>query len=184
MISTPIASPPTPPMARPRCWNGWSTSKGSHPTSRSSTSPAGRTGPSPEPTSSYDPAADLYRCPGGQELKQYRRAFRADHPETPPDDTYRYRASKMDGDGCALKPGCCPNGPARKVTRSIHEAASDVARVIAKTDAYVTSRRERKKVEMLFATPSASSGWIACDFAVPAARETSSSSLQPPRTCE
>jgi len=99
----------------------------------------------------YDRAADLYRCPGGKELKQYRRAFRADHPDTPPDDTYRYRASKIDCDACALKPKCCPNGPARKVTRSIHEDARDVARDIARTDAYVTSRRERKKVEMLFA---------------------------------
>ena len=99
----------------------------------------------------YDPAADLYRCPGGKELKQYRRAFRADHPDTPLDDTYRYRASKIDCDACALKLNCCPKGPARKVTRSIHEAARDVARDIARTDAYVTSRRERKKVEMLFA---------------------------------
>ena len=99
----------------------------------------------------YDPAADLYRCPGDKELKQYRRAFRADHPETPPDDTYRYRASKIDCDACALKPNCCPNTPARKVTCSIHEGARDVARDIARTDAYVTSRRERKKVEMLFA---------------------------------
>lgn len=40
---------------------------------------------------------------------------------------------------------------ARKVPRSIHEAARDKARDIAKTDAYLTSRRERKKVEMLFA---------------------------------
>jgi len=37
------------------------------------------------------------------------------------------------------------------VPRSIHEAARDKARDIAKTDAYLTSRRERKKVEMLFA---------------------------------
>lgn len=37
------------------------------------------------------------------------------------------------------------------MTRSIYEAARDFARDIAKTDAYVTSRRERKKVEMLFA---------------------------------
>jgi transposase len=99
----------------------------------------------------YDPASDLYRCPGGKELRQYRRAFRADHPDTPQDDTYRYRASKMDCDTCALKSRCCPNTPARKVTRSIHEAARDVARDIARTDAYVVSRRERKKVEMLFA---------------------------------
>ncbi len=99
----------------------------------------------------YDHAADLYRCPGGKELRQYRRAFRADHPDVPLDDTYRYRASKADCDACALKPRCCPNMPARKVTRSIHEGARDFARDIAKTDAYVTSRRERKKVEMLFA---------------------------------
>ena len=50
-----------------------------------------------------------------------------------------------------MKPRCCPNAPARKVMRSIHEAARDKARAIAKTEAYVVSRRERKKVEMLFA---------------------------------
>ena len=99
----------------------------------------------------YDPAADLYRCPGGKELKQHRRAFRIDHPDVPPDDTYRYRASKTDCDACDLKSRCSPNTPARKVTRSIYEGARDFAREIAKTDAYVTSRRERKKVEMLFA---------------------------------
>ena len=99
----------------------------------------------------YDLAADLYRCPGGKELKQHRRAFRIDHPDVPPDDTYRYRASKADCDACNLKSRCSPNTPARKVTRSIYEGARDLAREIAKTDAYVTSRRERKKVEMLFA---------------------------------
>ena len=63
----------------------------------------------------------------------------------------RYRASKLDCDACALKPRCCPNAPARKILRSIHEGARDMARDIATTDAYVTSRRQRKKVEMLFA---------------------------------
>ena len=64
--------------------------------------------------------------------------------------TVLYRASKLDCAACALKPRCCPNTPARKVPRSIHEAARDKARAIAKTEAYVVSRRERKKVEMLF----------------------------------
>ena len=50
-----------------------------------------------------------------------------------------------------MKPRCCPNTPARKIPRSIHEGARDLAREIATTEAYVTSRRERKKVEMLFA---------------------------------
>lgn len=100
---------------------------------------------------SYDHAADLYRCPAGKELKQHRRPLRVDHPDVPPDDTYRYRASKSDCDACLLKPRCCPGTPVRKVTRSIYEGARDFARDIAKTDAYVTSRRQRKKVEMLFA---------------------------------
>ena len=63
----------------------------------------------------------------------------------------RYRASKHDCDACSLKPRCCPNTPARKIPRSIHEGARDMARAIATTDEYVTSRRQRKKVEMLFA---------------------------------
>ena len=41
--------------------------------------------------------------------------------------------------------------PARKIARSIHEAARDRARAIAKTEAYAVSHRERKKVAMLFA---------------------------------
>jgi class 3 adenylate cyclase len=51
----------------------------------------------------------------------------------------------------ALKTKCCPNALARKVPRSVYEAARDKARAIAKTDAYAVSHRERKKVEMLFA---------------------------------
>jgi hypothetical protein len=67
------------------------------------------------------------------------------------DGMMRYRASKLDCQGCSLKPQCCPNTPARKIPRSIHEGARDMARDIGATDAYVTSRRARKKVEMLFA---------------------------------
>ena len=40
---------------------------------------------------------------------------------------------------------------ARKIARSVHEAARDKARAIAETEAYAVSRRERKKVERLFA---------------------------------
>ena len=41
--------------------------------------------------------------------------------------------------------------PARRAKRDVHEAARDVARALAKTPAYAQSRRDRKKVEMLFA---------------------------------
>ena len=65
--------------------------------------------------------------------------------------TLLYRASKIDCDGCALKPRCCPKEVARKVPRSIHEGARDMARAIAKSWEGRVSRRLRKKVEMLFA---------------------------------
>lgn len=41
--------------------------------------------------------------------------------------------------------------PFRKIVRSIHEDARELDRALANTDAYTQSRRDRKKVEMLFA---------------------------------
>jgi transposase len=100
---------------------------------------------------SYDHRADVYTCPGGKELRQYRYPGRAAKATPPIDGLYRYRSAKTDCDACALKPQCCPTQPQRKLLRSIHEGARDLARAIAKTEAYQTSRRQRKKVEMLFA---------------------------------
>jgi transposase len=99
----------------------------------------------------YDQDADAYVCPSGKTLRKYRRPFATPRIGVTKDNTMLYRASKFDCDACALKAQCCPNAPARKVPRSIHEAARDTARAIAKTEAYIVSRRERKKVEMLFA---------------------------------
>jgi hypothetical protein len=62
-----------------------------------------------------------------------------------------YSASKFDCSPCPLKQRCCPNAPARKIAHSILESARDVARHIAGTDAYKQSRKNRKKVEILFA---------------------------------
>ncbi len=99
----------------------------------------------------YDHGRDLYICPGGKELRQRQRTYRMPRAFVDENGLLRYRASKRDCDDCALKPRCCPNAPARKILRSIHEGARDLARDIAKTEAYKTSRRQRKKVEMLFA---------------------------------
>ena len=46
---------------------------------------------------------------------------------------------------------CCPNTTHRKIVRSIYESTRDVARRIAKADAFRQSGRQRKKVETLFA---------------------------------
>ncbi|TFI59653.1 DDE transposase [Sphingomonas parva] len=99
----------------------------------------------------YDHKRDLYICPGGKQLMHYRRAFSTPRSGVDEHGLMRYRASVADCGSCALKARCCPTQPQRKVLRSIHEGARDMARDIALTDAYLTSRRERKKVEMLFA---------------------------------
>ena len=74
---------------------------------------------------------------------------RGDASEPTPDATnaterYATRVTALSG-GCTVKL-CETNG-----SRHIHEAARDVARAIAKTAAYEQTRRDRKKVEMLFA---------------------------------
>jgi transposase len=92
----------------------------------------------------YDPAGDVYVCPGDKTLTT--TGTRVNDGAT-----LLYRASKIDCDGCALKPRCCPKEVARKVPRSIHEGARDMARAIAKSWEGRVSRRLRKKVEMLFA---------------------------------
>jgi hypothetical protein len=67
------------------------------------------------------------------------------------ENTRLYRASKTDCAACAFKANCCPGQAARKVPRSVHEAAREVVRGLANSPEYVQSRRERKKIEMLFA---------------------------------
>src|SRR6266480_5114671 len=52
---------------------------------------------------------------------------------------------------CPLKARCCPKAPERKIPRSIHEDARDAARALVGTEAFEQSRRDRKRVEMLFA---------------------------------
>jgi hypothetical protein len=66
-------------------------------------------------------------------------------------ETLRYLASTFDCRGCPLKAHCCPKAPFRRIPRSIYEEARDVARALAMTEAFEQSRRERKRVEMLFA---------------------------------
>ena len=92
----------------------------------------------------YDNEGDVYVCPAGKLLGTTGKLVNDGA-------TLLYRASKLDCEPCPLKTRCCPKEPARKLPRSIHEGARDMARDIAKTDAYDISRKNRKKVEMLFA---------------------------------
>jgi hypothetical protein len=92
----------------------------------------------------YDHAGDVYICPGGKTLTTTGTLVNDGA-------MMLYRASKRDCAGCALKARCCPNDLIRKVQRSIHEGARDMARHIARSWEGYVSRRLRKKVEMLFA---------------------------------
>ena len=92
-----------------------------------------------------------YRCPQGHALRSEWRTFKNPRTHVTQDGTILYTSSKLDCATCPIKGRCCPNTPIRKIARSVHEPARDVARAIAKTDAYKQSRKDRKKVEMLFA---------------------------------
>jgi transposase len=92
----------------------------------------------------YEPQRNIYICPGGKPLTTTGTLVNDGA-------TILYRASKHDCQSCALKNRCCPNAAARKVPRSIHEGARDLARQIATSWQGRVSRRLRKKVEMLFA---------------------------------
>jgi IS5 family transposase len=99
----------------------------------------------------WDEQAGEYRCPQGHALRSQWRAFKNLRTHLTKADTIIYRSSQSDCASCPMKARCCPNTPIRKIARSVHESAREVARTIAKTAAYRQSRKDRKKVEMLFA---------------------------------
>ena len=91
----------------------------------------------------WDDGRDRYICPHGKPLRTTGRI----HGGT----TKLYRSRKTDCDPCPLKPRCCAKTPHRKIPRDVNEDARDVARALYGTPAYEQSRRDRKRVEMLFA---------------------------------
>ena len=92
----------------------------------------------------FDKERNVYVCPANKTLTTTGTAINDD-------ETLRYLATTSDCRGCPLKVRCCPKAPFRRIPRSIYEEARDVARALAKTKAFEISRRERKRVEMLFA---------------------------------
>ena len=106
-------------------------------------------------TSPTTPPATTYIWSAGKQLFQhYRRAF-----ITPRTGVEEATSSPVKlGQACATASHVRSSRTAAQrtlqacsVLRSIHAGARDLAREIAKTDAYQTSRRQRTMVEMLFA---------------------------------
>jgi transposase len=92
----------------------------------------------------YDPTNDVYHCPAGKTLTTTGTLMNGG-------TTLLYLARKHDCDGCKLRSQCCPKVPFRKLPRDQHEAARDIARSFAGTEAFEQARHERKKIEMRFA---------------------------------
>ena len=93
---------------------------------------------------SFDKERNVYICPAGKVLTTTGKV-------ATDGETLYYRAKTRDCRSCLLKAYCCPKVPWRRIQRSIYEEARDVARALAKTEAFERSRRDRKRVEMLFA---------------------------------
>jgi len=92
----------------------------------------------------FDKERNVYVCPAGKLLTTTGTVI--DDGET-----LRYLASTSDCRDCPLKVRCCPKASFRRIPRSIYEEARDVARALANTEAFEQSRRDRKRIEMLFA---------------------------------
>ena len=92
----------------------------------------------------FDKERNAYTCRAGKALTTTGRLLNDG-------ETLLYMASMRHCRSCLLKAQCCPKAPFRRVPRSIYEEARDVAREMAKTEAFERSRHDRKRVEMLFA---------------------------------
>jgi transposase len=91
----------------------------------------------------FNKERNVYICPAGKLLHTTGKINDG--------EMILYRASTYDCGSCPLKPQCCPKSSERRIPRSIYEEARDVARALAKTEAFEQSRRDRKRIEMLFA---------------------------------
>jgi transposase len=96
------------------------------------------------PDFQYAPIADVYHCPGEQELRFLSQS----------DATHRriYQARAADCNACALRERCTTSSRGRRISRSLDEASLDRVRGYHETEDYAKAMRKRKVwIEPLFA---------------------------------
>jgi len=76
----------------------------------------------------FDKERNVYVCPHGKLLHTTGKINDG--------EMILYRASTYDCGPCPLKSKCCQKAPERRIPRSIYKEARDVARVLAKTEAF------------------------------------------------
>jgi transposase len=96
----------------------------------------------PREAFTFDPARNVYICPQGKLLK-HRTARQKE-------SIHVYRATGSDCKICPIRPQCT-HGPKRALSVPFDEAVRQAVIASQKTEAFQSSRRLRKKVEMLFA---------------------------------
>ena len=100
----------------------------------------------------FDKERNVYICPANKTLTTTGTVI--DEGET-----LRYLASTSDCRGCPLKMQCCPKAPFRIIPRSAYEEARDVARALAKTEAFEQSRQERKRLRCVCPSQAYPKAW-------------------------
>ncbi len=98
----------------------------------------------------YDHKTDAYICPAGKELRRNRRKFQSIRNEPKDTGFTKYGAIKAECDACHLKERCCPKGAPRRIMRSEHEGARQMARDIAATDEYALSCKLDTRINARF----------------------------------
>jgi hypothetical protein len=92
----------------------------------------------------YDAEHDIYRCPGGEELRRSRTEYAAEKVE--------YQAPAATCNACPLKPRCTTSEQGRQLHRSFHAEHLERVRGYQGTPAYRKAMRKRAVwVEPLFA---------------------------------
>lgn len=76
---------------------------------------------------------ELHTCPGGNELLRRRWNLEERGNGRDEEGFMRCPSCKLDCDASSLKTRCCPRAPARKILRSIHAGARDMAPDVATT---------------------------------------------------
>jgi hypothetical protein len=89
----------------------------------------------------YERDRDRYICPAGKELKTSGNVVDG--------GAIKYMAKRTDCARCPLKPRCT-SGRERRLTRDVNQDARDYTQALMDTEAYETSRTERKRIERLF----------------------------------
>jgi len=92
----------------------------------------------------YQPDRDLYRCPGGQELRFHKHKYT--------ERTRVYQAPAAVCNACPLKTQCTDSAKGRQVKRGFDEAYLERVRGYHATDEFAKAMRKRQVwVEPLFA---------------------------------